>query len=315
MKAARYVAGAVLLFAGAFPTAGEELPSGWERIDDCRLIRHRNNDGDSFHVRAGDRERIFRLYFVDTVEHHLTPENRERVIGQGHYFGIEDVETALKLSESAADFSAKALRKSFTVYTRWEVVGHEGRTQRYRAFVETRQGDLTRMLVAGGLARISRGSAVSDSPHGVRAESILKELEGLEREARSGKLGGWGMGRFARVRPAGPAGTAVSQTGALDPLDLDSVRARLGKTVTVEGVPVVAGSSRSGNVHYLNFARNYRQAISLVFFSGRAPGHWTREKLEPYVGRSLRATGEVSEYQGQIQIIIRSAEQLDTAAP
>ena len=38
--------------------------SDWIVLENCRLILNPANDGDSFHVSAGNEEYIFRLYLV-----------------------------------------------------------------------------------------------------------------------------------------------------------------------------------------------------------------------------------------------------------
>jgi hypothetical protein len=40
----------------------------WMTLKDCRYIKNPSDDGDSFHVRMGRKETIFRLYFVDAPE-------------------------------------------------------------------------------------------------------------------------------------------------------------------------------------------------------------------------------------------------------
>ena len=53
-------------------------------LKDCRLIPNPANDGDSFHVSAGEKEYLFRLYLVDAPEtDEMTPR---RLIEQAKYF-------------------------------------------------------------------------------------------------------------------------------------------------------------------------------------------------------------------------------------
>jgi hypothetical protein len=40
----------------------------WTVLENCRFILNPANDGDSFHVSAGNKEYIFRLYLVDAPE-------------------------------------------------------------------------------------------------------------------------------------------------------------------------------------------------------------------------------------------------------
>lgn len=40
----------------------------WQKLENCQLVADEYGDGDSFHVRQGDKDFIFRLYFVDCPE-------------------------------------------------------------------------------------------------------------------------------------------------------------------------------------------------------------------------------------------------------
>ena len=59
------------LFVFAFQATAAEKKE-WSILTDCRYVAHKNNDGDSFHVRCGAEEFVLRLYFVDTPETNLT---------------------------------------------------------------------------------------------------------------------------------------------------------------------------------------------------------------------------------------------------
>jgi len=43
-------------------------PAKWVTLERCRFMSEEQSDGDSFHVKSGQREFIFRLYFVDAPE-------------------------------------------------------------------------------------------------------------------------------------------------------------------------------------------------------------------------------------------------------
>lgn len=43
-------------------------PAKWVTLKGCRYLPQDYNDGDSFHAKYGQREFIFRLYFVDAPE-------------------------------------------------------------------------------------------------------------------------------------------------------------------------------------------------------------------------------------------------------
>ena len=41
--------------------------AGWEKWEGCRLATSEHHDGDSFHVVKQGKDRIFRIYAVDTA--------------------------------------------------------------------------------------------------------------------------------------------------------------------------------------------------------------------------------------------------------
>ncbi|MGV3532785.1 MAG: hypothetical protein ACO1QR_10480 [Chthoniobacteraceae bacterium] len=110
--------------------------------------------------------------------------------------------------------------------------------------------------------------------------------------------------------PAQPAAPAVAGAKVFAPTDLTGLRSELGKKVVVEGTLVLAGESKSGTVRYLNFTKNWRESVSLVFFVGMDDEAYSMEKLRTCVGRKVRATGVLSEYESNLQIQIDSWKQV-----
>lgn len=96
----------------------------------------------------------------------------------------------------------------------------------------------------------------------------------------------------------------------LDPVALDAIKAKIGQVVTVEGIIVRSGENRSGTIRYLNFTQNFRESASLVFFASRAPEEFTKEKVDAWVNKKVRATGKVSEFNDQLQIVIEKWDQV-----
>jgi hypothetical protein len=86
----------------------------WITLPDCRYVENPSNDGDSFHARAGRKEYIFRLYFVDAAE--TDTGLSKRTEEQAQYFGIP-LPLALKVGEAAKEFTRKKLQQPFTVRT------------------------------------------------------------------------------------------------------------------------------------------------------------------------------------------------------
>jgi endonuclease YncB( thermonuclease family) len=166
-------------------------------LRNCRVISNPANDGDSFHVSAGNKEYLFRLYFVDAPEtDEMTPQ---RVVDQANYFGITILQ-AIEVGRAAKGFTQQRLSEPFTVFTHMSDALGQSRLQRFYAFVETKEGDLSEQLVRNGLARCYGFKA---TPPGLTSARIeVKRLQQLENEAKREKIGAWGIneGRL-RVPP------------------------------------------------------------------------------------------------------------------
>ena len=168
----------------AIATAGAS--GDWVTLENCRLVPNPANDGDSFHVRANDKEYIFRLYLVDAPE--TDAVNPARLIEQAKYFGIS-VPQVIELGEAAKEFTQEKLAEPFTVITRMANAMGRSTIERFYAFVQTKEGDLGEQLIANGLARIY-GRRVT--PPGASSSAAERQkLEELEAEAKQHKLGGW----------------------------------------------------------------------------------------------------------------------------
>jgi len=167
----------------------------WITLENCRLVPNPANDGDSFHVRANDKEYICRLYLVDAPE--TDAVSPARLIEQAKYFGIS-VPQVIELGEAAKLFVRQKLAEPFTVFTRMANAMGRSNIERIYAFVQTKDGDLGEQLVANGLARVYGKSAVPPGALSSAAES--QKLKNLENQAKQAKLGGW-------ASPALPAST------------------------------------------------------------------------------------------------------------
>jgi endonuclease YncB( thermonuclease family) len=166
----------------------------WLALKDCRYLPNASNDGDSFHVRAGNREYIFRLYFVDSPE--TDDSIPERVREQGKYFHVTTSEV-LKIGLEAERFTRQQLMRPFTVRTCLQDARGRSRLPRYFAFIESNGADLGERLVANGLARVF--GAASEAPGMKSPEAEWRRLEELERKAKQERVGGWGIA-FGRLR-------------------------------------------------------------------------------------------------------------------
>lgn len=98
--------------------------------------------------------------------------------------------------------------------------------------------------------------------------------------------------------------------GIMAPDDLSGLRARLGQEVTVRGTPVNLSENRSNTIIYLNFAQNYRNALSLVFFKEDNREEFTVPNLSQFVHQPVEVTGRVDEHRGNLQIKVTSLNQI-----
>jgi DNA uptake protein ComE-like DNA-binding protein len=157
-------------------------------LKNCRLIPNPANDGDSFHVVAGGKEYLFRLYLVDAPEtDEMTPR---RLVEQAKYFSIT-VPQAIEVGRAAKDFTQQKLSHPFTVFTHMSDAMGQSRLERFYAFVETKEGDLGEQLVRNGLARCYGFKA---APPGLTSSRIeVEKLRQLEDKAKQEELGAWGV--------------------------------------------------------------------------------------------------------------------------
>jgi DNA uptake protein ComE-like DNA-binding protein len=179
---------AVLVWSAAVDLRARDQSKDWIVLKDCRLIPNPANDGDSFHVSAGGKEYLFRLYLVDAPEtDELAPR---RLIDQAKYFEIT-VPQAIEVGRVAKDFTQEKLSQPFTVFTHMSDAMGQSRLERFYAFVETNEGDLGEQLVRNGLAR---SYGFKTAPPGLTSSRIeVEKLQRLEDEAKRDQIGAWGV--------------------------------------------------------------------------------------------------------------------------
>ena len=173
----------------------------WVTLTDCHYLPNPANDGDSFHVKAGKREYIFRLYFVDSPE--TDNSLPDRLAEQSQYFGATTLQT-LQIGLEAEKFTRQKLAGSFTVRTCKQDARGRSRLKRYFAFIQVGNTDLGEQLVANGLARVY--GAANEAPDMNTPEVEWRKLEQFEHKAKEQKIGGWGinngrLGIRAAVQP------------------------------------------------------------------------------------------------------------------
>ncbi len=172
----------------------------WKQLDGCRLVPNESNDGDSFHVKHGGEEYIFRLYFVDCPESSM--QVADRVAQQASEFGVAE-DAVLKAGKEAGRFTEKALSTPFTVTIRFQNARGASKLPRSYATIRTAGGkDLATLLVEAGLARAHGATAAVP-----RAPS-MSDYERMEARARRGGYGIFGGRRVAQgqsLEPEEPA--------------------------------------------------------------------------------------------------------------
>jgi endonuclease YncB( thermonuclease family) len=191
-----------ILWAAVVDVGARGESKDWIVLENCRLISNPANDGDSFHVSAGTKEYILRLYLVDAPEtDEMTPG---RLVEQAKYFGI-GVPQTIEVGQAAKEFTREKLSQPFIAFTHMSDALGQSRLERFYAFVEIKEGDLGEQLVRNGLARIHGYKA---APPGLRNSRVeLQKLQLFEQQARQEKIGAWGIaaGRL-NVRAANPSG-------------------------------------------------------------------------------------------------------------
>ena len=178
---------AAVVWSAPVDLRARDQSKDWIVLKDCRLIPNPANDGDSFHVSAGEKEYLFRLYLVDAPETDaLAPA---RLVEQAKYFGVT-VPQAIEVGEAAKEFAHEKLSQPFTVFTHMSDAMGQSRLERFYAFVETKEGDLGEQLVRNGLARSYGFKA---APPGLTSSRIeVQKLQQFEDEAKREKIGAWG---------------------------------------------------------------------------------------------------------------------------
>ena len=166
----------------AVAVGGRDGSKDWTVLENCHLIINPANDGDSFHANAGSNEYIFRLYLVDAPEtDEMTPR---RLVEQAKYFGIT-VPQAIEVGLAAKAFTREKLSEPFTVFTRMSDAMGRSKLERFYAFVQTKDGDLSEQLVRNGLARNYGFKAV---PPGLRNSRLeMEKLRTIRGRSETGK--------------------------------------------------------------------------------------------------------------------------------
>lgn len=158
----------------------------WTKLDDCRYLDNKSNDGDSFYVMCGTNEFIARLYFVDSPETDLHFPDRTQE--QSEYFGVT-IDAVMKAGRTARDTVRELLQEHFIIHTRKAIAGGRSAVPRYYSFVEVGGQPLAETLVSLGLARVK--GVITNLPDGENWRAYNERLRTKENEARQKQLGAW----------------------------------------------------------------------------------------------------------------------------
>jgi endonuclease YncB( thermonuclease family) len=161
----------------------------WEKWEQCRMLPHRNNDGDSFLVVSQGREQMVRLYFVDCPEKEVRRDNQKRLAEQSGYFGghHSPAQMAAWGSEAKSRVQALFTGAEFTLWTKREQVYD---SDRIYAHVHLPDGTaLAEFLVVHGLARIH--TKAESIPNLGSAQQYKRQLQQLEVKAVEESRGAW----------------------------------------------------------------------------------------------------------------------------
>ena len=169
----------------------------WAKLEDCHYVENPDNDGDSFHVRAGDKEFTARLYYVDAPETNLRLGDRTH--DQSLHFGITLDET-MKAGEKAKTRTKELLQKPFVIWTRWATAGGRGRESRYYVLVEIDGKRLGEILVTEGLARVK--GVAPNLPDEEKGKAYMERLDELESAAHAKHLGAWATSKTETALPS-----------------------------------------------------------------------------------------------------------------
>ena len=264
---ARFAAAAAVLAALVLPESAAAAKK-WREYTGCIVIPNESNDGDSFHVKAGNiksKTYLFRLYFVDTPE--AEKSLPERLKEQADYFGVAEPMDMVKVGKAAVQFTENFLKDgNFTVYSRLsDALGRSGMDRDY-ALVMSGDRDLATELVRNGLARVyGSGTDLTDlEPYGKDEDSWWRRLHQAELDAKNAKRGAWAYA-------SGPANPLAALLAPREVAEQDVVLSRpvfLYPLANPNGAPM--GQLKAGlTVHVVKGATPDKAQVRFTSSSGQ----------------------------------------------
>jgi endonuclease YncB( thermonuclease family) len=177
----------ITVLALVLPLAGLAADKQWARLDACRYVSDKSNDGDSFLVQCGRDKFFVRLYFVDAPESDASFP--ERVRQQYDYFGVT-MDELTRAGRKAGDYVQAVLAsRPFVIHTKKSFAQGRSKSTRYYGLVEVDGRYLHEILLGEGLAR-NKGSIVA-LPAGQKARAHANALQAVEDHARTWRKGVW----------------------------------------------------------------------------------------------------------------------------
>ncbi len=276
-----------LAFLAAAGFAAEPLVT----LRGCKFIPTEWADGDSFEIQAADgAHHTIRLYGADCVEWHVNDENdARRLREQRRYFGIAEyggspqasIDAAKAAGQCAAEETASALSRPFTVHTAFADARGDSKHRRIYAFVTTADGrDLTEHLVKMGLARAF--GVYRETPAAKSAKDYQENLRDAELIAAKAAAGAWAKTNWDKLsaerqeqRKEDAELTLAAGTGKSSAVfKINPNTAARNELMKLPGVGEVSANRIIGG-------RPYKKPSDLLTVEGFGPK--TLERLTPYL--------------------------------
>ena len=173
------------------PKEAVKVHGGFVSLPAPSLIVSRGNEPDALRIKTGDKEDVYVLYFVESVESTWT--HPRRINAQSAHFGHASTQSVLSVGSQALTFVYDLLQNHpFKVFTKH---GRVPESERFYAMISVdlqgKSTDLGELLVRKGYAtHVGQKSATLPIANKT-VEEYLKELHRAETQARNDHAGLW----------------------------------------------------------------------------------------------------------------------------
>ncbi len=98
----------------------------------------------------------------------------------------------------------------------------------------------------------------------------------------------------------------------IDARNLNEIRQHEGEFTTVVGLVESTHIAKSGKVRFLNLGKDYREAFTVVIFTGDLSKFTSTigEPTDYYMNKKIKVKGRIKIYKGKPEIIASSPEQI-----